>query len=248
MVNRRTYNNINYINKQTAIIQYMNTQLPTFSIIVAFSKKERGIGYRGTIPWSVPEDMKFFRTLTKQRKNGEPNSPNVLIMGKNTYKSLPNGGSPLPDRINICVSSTLPETIPLPHLENIHGSPSINEIICMSSFSKVLRYLEKQHNYIGNIFVIGGEQLYRVAMYHPQCHKIYANVISLPHTKKIPPFNSNLSQIDEPTADCGGCPIFDTFFPEINPEEYDLAEETPLYPFGELNRVVSQLYKRKQIT
>jgi len=216
----------------------MNTPSLTFSIVVAFSKNERGIGYKGTIPWSVPEDMKFFRTLTKQRKNGEPNKPNVLIMGKNTSRSLPNGGSPLPDRINICVSSTLPETIPLPHLDFFTNgsSSSINEFICINSFSKVLRYLETQQNNIGNIFVIGGEQLYKVAIHYPQCHKIYVNVISFPFRKKIPPFNTGNE--DHP-------PIFDTFFPEINPEEYELVEETPLYPFGEQrNRVVSRFYMR----
>lgn len=44
------------------------------------------------LPWHIPEDMKHFRELTKN---------SVVIMGKNTYFSLPEKFRPLPGRRNI---------------------------------------------------------------------------------------------------------------------------------------------------
>lgn len=55
-----------------------------------------GIAKNGKIPWSFKEDLLFF----KQKTIGQ-----TVIMGKNTFLSLPNG--PLVDRKNCVISSTL---------------------------------------------------------------------------------------------------------------------------------------------
>src|SRR6056300_225472 len=52
------------------------------NIIVAMCKN-RGIGYRGTIPWSLKEDMRFFRNKTIGYGN------NAVVMGRKTYDSIP---------------------------------------------------------------------------------------------------------------------------------------------------------------
>ena len=51
------------------------------------------IGFRGDMPWHLPEDLKHFKQLTL----GHP-----VIMGRNTWESLPK--RPLPGRRNIVVS------------------------------------------------------------------------------------------------------------------------------------------------
>jgi len=51
------------------------------------------IGKDGTLPWRIPEDMKWFREITM----GKP-----CIMGRKTWESLPK--KPLPGRINIVVT------------------------------------------------------------------------------------------------------------------------------------------------
>ncbi len=53
-----------------------------------------GIGKNNTIPWNLPEDMKYF---AQQTKHG------TVIMGRNTHESLPL--TYLPNRINIILSS-----------------------------------------------------------------------------------------------------------------------------------------------
>jgi dihydrofolate reductase len=62
---------------------------------VAAMAANRIIGRDGTLPWRLPEDMKFFRALT----TGHP-----VVMGRKTWESL---GKPLPNRRNIVLSRTL---------------------------------------------------------------------------------------------------------------------------------------------
>lgn len=53
------------------------------------------IGARQGLPWSLPEDMRHFREITNR---------GVVIMGRNTYLSLPERFRPLPGRRNIVLS------------------------------------------------------------------------------------------------------------------------------------------------
>jgi dihydrofolate reductase len=65
---------------------------PIVALIVAVA--ENGvIGRDGTLPWRIPEDMKWFR----ERTAGRP-----LVMGRKTWESFPK--RPLPGRTNIVVT------------------------------------------------------------------------------------------------------------------------------------------------
>lgn len=54
-----------------------------------------GIGYKGKIPWHVPEDMKLFKELTMGH---------IVVMGSKTYKSI---SKPLPGRHNVIITRSL---------------------------------------------------------------------------------------------------------------------------------------------
>jgi dihydrofolate reductase len=69
-----------------------------YNIIVAICKNN-GIGYKNKIPWYIKEDLKLFSKLTKGNKN------NAIIMGRNTFESLPNNF--LPKRDNLILSSSI---------------------------------------------------------------------------------------------------------------------------------------------
>ncbi len=58
----------------------------------------RAIGKGGTMPWHVPEDLRFFQRVT----TGHP-----VIMGRRTWESLGEKYRPLPGRTNIVVSRNL---------------------------------------------------------------------------------------------------------------------------------------------
>ena len=60
--------------------------------MIAAIGKNRELGAGNTLLWHIPEDMSFFRTMTK----GKP-----VIMGSKTFTSI---GKPLPGRLNIVLS------------------------------------------------------------------------------------------------------------------------------------------------
>lgn len=102
-----------------------------------------GIGYQGKMPWHCPEDLKYFRKLTKG---------NVVIMGRKTFESI--GNKPLPDRLNVVLSKTLE----LQETENLWGSNDIYSVL--GTLRNDTAYQNKQ------IFIIGGSEIYSEMMYH----------------------------------------------------------------------------------
>ncbi len=63
---------------------------------LVFARSANGvIGKDGTLPWHLPEDMAHFKRTTV----GHP-----VIMGRNTWDSLPERFRPLPQRLNIVVT------------------------------------------------------------------------------------------------------------------------------------------------
>ena len=57
----------------------------------------------GKLPWKLPPDMKFFKKLTTTTQNQAMS--NAVIMGRKTFESLHDGFKPLPQRINVVISS-----------------------------------------------------------------------------------------------------------------------------------------------
>jgi dihydrofolate reductase len=132
--------------------------MKTFSVIVACSLNG-GIGNNNTIPWYIPDDLRHFKTITTSCPDG---FSNVVIMGKNTWNSLPK--KPLPNRINIVISSTLGNEH---QYENTFIVSSLDNALSKSvSFAN-----------IHNVFVIGGCKVYNEALEHPLCEKVYVTHI-----------------------------------------------------------------------
>lgn len=129
-----------------------------FELIVAMSNTGV-IGNENKIPWNVPEDMSHFKQMTNN---------SIVIMGRNTFGSLPNG--PLKNRINIVLSKT-------PHLET--DSDSIYNNVFFTDFDNVKQLLEnicqKNEKIDEKIFVIGGSQIYNLLFDH--CHIIHMTII-----------------------------------------------------------------------
>lgn len=96
----------------------------------------RGIGVSGELPWHIPEDLKHFKEVTK---NG------VMIMGRNTWDSLP--CKPLSNRISIVVTST-----PILGVEGLKG------VYCTNSVGKALRLSELLA--VQEVFIIGGAKIF----------------------------------------------------------------------------------------
>ena len=65
-------------------------------IITAIDSKS-GIGKNNSLPWNLRKDIIYFLETT---------TGNIVIMGKNTWNSIPIKFKPLKNRINIVISSS----------------------------------------------------------------------------------------------------------------------------------------------
>lgn len=127
-----------------------------FDIIVMTCCND-GIGVKGTIPWSEPVDMKYFRETTTFVE--DITKKNAVIMGRRTFESMKE--KPLKNRANYVISSR---------------KKDINDVYYFEIFEKCLENI-KLRNDIENIFIIGGSRLYEEAMKHKDCRYIYKNVL-----------------------------------------------------------------------
>jgi dihydrofolate reductase/thymidylate synthase len=135
-----------------------------FDIIVAIDVN-KGIGFNSNgnfcLPWKNTTDMTFFKNKTT---DCTPGKLNAVIMGKNTYMSLPirkDNKRYLQNRFNIVISKTLKEE------EGILVYPDLSQAL---SYIKTCEYIE-------NTFVIGGSQLYETALESDQLRFVYVNTI-----------------------------------------------------------------------
>lgn len=63
--------------------------------LFAAVSKNLCIGRNNDLPWNIPEDMERMRKLTLGK---------VLIMGRNTWESIPENRRPLPRRTNVVIT------------------------------------------------------------------------------------------------------------------------------------------------
>ncbi len=87
--------------------------LPRLIAIVGMASN-RVIGNKGTLPWHLPEDLKFFKKTTL----GHP-----ILMGRKTFESI---GKPLPGRRNIVLSSTMPPCEGVEVIQNLSDLEGID--------------------------------------------------------------------------------------------------------------------------
>ncbi|HLC86348.1 MAG TPA: dihydrofolate reductase [Candidatus Nanoarchaeia archaeon] len=107
----------------------------SLTILAAIS--ENGvIGIENRIPWRIREDMQRFKELTLNHS---------VIMGRVTYDSLPERFRPLPQRKNIVLSLSMPQS------EGIYVARNIEEALDLAE---------------QNAYVIGGRKIYELFLPH----------------------------------------------------------------------------------
>ncbi|RDB29498.1 Dihydrofolate reductase [Hypsizygus marmoreus] len=120
------------------------------TIIVA-ATKSNGIGQNSTLPWRLPREMKYFAQVTT---TAPPGHSNAVIMGRNTWESIPEKYRPLPRRVNIVTSRN----------ENymLNSSPN-TPLYLHTTLASALARLNTPSTTdrpIHRAFVIGGASLY----------------------------------------------------------------------------------------
>lgn len=114
--------------------------------LIAAVCKNKGIGINGNLPWHIKEDLNYFSKLTIG------DGKNAVIMGRNTYHSLPK--CLLKKRDNFIISSTL----------FIDEVTSCGELIkTFDSIIELINYLQTLSSFIkkyDDIWIIGGASIY----------------------------------------------------------------------------------------
>lgn len=117
--------------------------------LIAAVDKNWGIGLKNQLLVRIPEDMKHFRNMTIGK---------VVVMGRKTLESFP-GGQPLNDRTNIVL--TKDKNYQVKNAVIVHDMEEL--------FAELKKYKQE------DIFVIGGESIYRQLLDH--CETAYITKI-----------------------------------------------------------------------
>ena len=159
------------------------------NIIVA-ADKNWAIGKDNKLLVSIPADMKFFRETTKG---------NIVVMGRKTLESFPQG-QPLQKRVNIVISK--------------NPDYQVKGAVVVHSVEEAIEECKK---YDGEIYVIGGESIYRSML--PYCD------------------TALVTKIDHDYA-------ADTYFPNLDEDaEWELTGETEEQTYFDLEYVFTK-YER----
>jgi dihydrofolate reductase len=80
--------------------------IKTFHVIVACSL-DNGIGVGSKIPWRIPRDTTHFERISKEILQGiyPSHYRNAVVMGRETYLSIPARVRPLPGRLNVVLTN-----------------------------------------------------------------------------------------------------------------------------------------------
>lgn len=131
----------------------------TYNAISAVAKNG-GIGNKNKLPWSLKKEMQYFeRMTTLVDREG---TQNAVIMGRNTWVSIPDKYKPLKGRLNVVISKTL-DSVP----EGVLLYPKLSEALQALS----------TNDCIDKLWVIGGSGLYNEAVNDKNCKHLFITKI-----------------------------------------------------------------------
>lgn len=107
------------------------------TILIAAVDQNLALGVSGNLLFRIPEDLKLFKGLT---------TGHVVLMGRKTFESL--GCKPLPDRVNIVISTT---------------KKYDDDMITFESLTTAIEY--SKHSFPDkDLYVVGGGRVYEESL------------------------------------------------------------------------------------
>ncbi|MAR40402.1 MAG: diacylglycerol kinase [Flavobacteriales bacterium] len=117
------------------------------SLIVAVSANGV-IGKDNDLTWHLPRDMKFFKDTTKGHH---------VIMGRKNFESIPHKFKPLPNRTNVIITR--------------QSDYIAEDCIVVNSVEESIEVAKKNGD--EEPFIIGGGQIYKIALENNLIERIY---------------------------------------------------------------------------
>ncbi|CAL1695736.1 unnamed protein product [Somion occarium] len=164
------------------------------TLIVA-ATLENGIGQNSTLPWRLPKEMAYFARTTSNAPEGKRNA---VVMGRNTWESIPPKFRPLKNRVNVVITRNRDY-----HLDPQSSSTSNAPTHLCTSLESALSLLSNPTKFekpIHRIFIIGGATLYNETLSLPPSAPSFVDRILL-------------TRIHSPTFKC------DTFMPDFQNQD-----------------------------
>ena len=186
-----------------------------FHVVVAATKDEMGIGLDGALPWRLPKDMAYFKSITSQVD--EPGARNAVVMGRKTWESIPAKFRPLPGRLNVVLS----KSGALVEAGSENAAPGNGDgqapevlpegVVLRDSLDAALELMAtpEHASAVERVFVVGGAQVYAEALASPLCQAVHLTEVTAP------------SEAPE-SFKC------DAFLPAINPARFKLYAASPV--------------------
>jgi len=141
--------------------------------IIAAVAENRAIGKNNQLLWHIPEDLRRFRQLT---------TGHAVVMGRKTFASI---GKSLPNRQNIVITRS-PQSL------------CVDGVVAVSSLQEALQKAQGDE-----VFIIGGESIYRAAM--PLAQRMYITQVHAEFEADtfFPPIGEEWKLVDsKEVADC----------------------------------------------
>jgi len=136
------------------------------TLIVA-ATSTNGIGKRGQLPWRLPKEMAYFAKVTSAAPDGKTN---VVIMGRNTWESIPSRFKPLQKRANIVISRNK-------DLDLLGGRATETPLFLRNNLGSALDLLLQMP--IHRTFVIGGVSVYTDTLALPSSSNTFVDRVLL---------------------------------------------------------------------
>lgn len=144
-------------------------RVPNFGVVAAMSRN-RVIGVEGGLPWSLPEDRRHFKDLTRNK---------VLIVGRKTLDEQEDGSHIQHVRKCIVVSTTLAELDSARYdTDKLSLARSLNDALVLAGDLMTDMKTESSsdaHKATDNAihcWVGGGERIFNEALKHPKCEEV----------------------------------------------------------------------------
>jgi dihydrofolate reductase len=126
-------------------------------LIVAMCKG-MGIGYKNTIVWNIKKDLIYFSNKTtglygkyvkdkdREKYKYKNVKKNAIVMGKNTWMSLPKYPEPLPHRDNIIISNTIHAHQDDNKLVNLYDMDNTESFAAIKLYYDLIYYINIEEN------------------------------------------------------------------------------------------------------
>ncbi|MEZ4443371.1 MAG: dihydrofolate reductase [Polyangiaceae bacterium] len=152
-----------------------------FDIVVA-ADEAGGIGKEGEIPWHLPGDLAFLKRITVTPR--EEGKRNAVIMGRKTWETIPPRFQPLPRRLNAVVTR-----------QDDYAAP--DGVVVAQSLEGALEAVAARA--VDRIFVLGGGEIYRLALEMPQCDTVYLTRVEgkFPADARFPALDEDWRLVEE---------------------------------------------------